>query len=160
MAKFFDKIGELAKTAADKTGDIIEQNRLGSKISAEEAAITELKAKIGNFYWEKFLTDGTADADILEWCEAIKTARETIVATQAEIQALKEEKPTETAAVQTSAEVSCPSCKTGNPVGTKFCKECGAKLEPQEPATVKCPACGVENPPDTKFCRECGGKLL
>jgi predicted ATPase/class 3 adenylate cyclase len=43
----------------------------------------------------------------------------------------------------------CPNCQTVNPVGAKFCLECGNRL-------VVCPNCGTINLPMAKFCMECG----
>ncbi|MGO9569689.1 MAG: AAA family ATPase, partial [Desulfomonilaceae bacterium] len=40
-----------------------------------------------------------------------------------------------------------------NPPGTKFCNECGSKLE------VVCPRCTKPNLPGSKFCGECGHNL-
>lgn len=51
----------------------------------------------------------------------------------------------------------CKSCGMENTPGTKFCAECGTKLE--NPSSSFCPDCGAKNPPGTKFCRECGTKL-
>jgi class 3 adenylate cyclase/tetratricopeptide (TPR) repeat protein len=50
--------------------------------------------------------------------------------------------------------MTCPKCGTENPVGQKFCGECGTAL-----ATV-CPSCGSTNPPGQKFCGECGAALI
>ena len=162
MAKIFDKIGEIAKSAADKTNDMIEQGKLNSKINSEEAIIADLKVKIGNFYWEKFAAGNAPDTEISEWCESIKAAKETIAAAQAEIQALKEkpaEAPEAPVPEQATAEGVCPSCKTANLPGTKFCKECGARLKVQKPTALHCPSCGVENALGTNFCKECGARL-
>jgi len=49
--------------------------------------------------------------------------------------------------------MKCPECQTENPEGSKFCGECGAKLE------RTCPNCNFSNPPQFKFCGECGHKL-
>jgi class 3 adenylate cyclase/tetratricopeptide (TPR) repeat protein len=46
--------------------------------------------------------------------------------------------------------VICSSCGTANPAGTKFCKECGARL------SLACASCGVALLADAKFCGECG----
>jgi len=51
--------------------------------------------------------------------------------------------------------IKCPACGYNNPEGTKFCNECGAKLEPAQ----NCPACGAALTPGLKFCGECGEKL-
>ncbi len=47
----------------------------------------------------------------------------------------------------------CPTCRTENPEGIKFCGECGSRLE------RICPQCHAVNPPQFKFCGECGQVL-
>ena len=130
MAKFFDKIGEVAKSAADKTNDMLELNRLNSKISAAESSIAKLKEQIGNFYWEKAAAGAQPDAEILAWCEAIQTTVEEITSLRGEVAAIKEgTKPSATSTPLSSpALVKCPACGTENPTGTKFCSECGGKF--------------------------------
>ncbi|MGO9138597.1 MAG: double zinc ribbon domain-containing protein [Syntrophales bacterium] len=49
--------------------------------------------------------------------------------------------------------MNCPKCQFENPDGTKFCGECGAKLE------KVCPKCNYFNPPHFKFCGDCGHNL-
>ncbi|HVI85039.1 MAG TPA: adenylate/guanylate cyclase domain-containing protein, partial [bacterium] len=49
--------------------------------------------------------------------------------------------------------MECPRCRHENPIGQKFCGECGARL------AVRCPGCGASNPPGQKFCGECGTSL-
>ena len=59
-------------------------------------------------------------------------------------------------------EYQCPNCGAANDPGTKFCRECGAKLEtppPAEPQKRFCPSCGKEVAPGIKFCPECGQKM-
>ena len=55
----------------------------------------------------------------------------------------------------TAATFACPNCSTANPVGAKFCNNCGQKFG----GTVKCPTCGTENPAGAKFCSNDGTKL-
>jgi len=50
--------------------------------------------------------------------------------------------------------VICSICGTENPAGTKFCKECGARL------AAACPSCGAVLLPDAKFCGECGSSAI
>ncbi len=52
-----------------------------------------------------------------------------------------------------TAMIPCPSCGKPNPVGTKFCGDCGAKMET---AKVPCVKCGAELREGAKFCSECG----
>src|SRR5882672_11558567 len=47
----------------------------------------------------------------------------------------------------------CLRCQHENPLGQRFCGECGARL------AVACASCGAANPPGQKFCGECGAGL-
>src|SRR5215475_2608803 len=49
--------------------------------------------------------------------------------------------------------MKCPRCQHDNPVGVKFCGECGARSE------SGCAACGAANPAGNKFCNQCGASL-
>jgi class 3 adenylate cyclase/predicted ATPase len=49
--------------------------------------------------------------------------------------------------------MQCSACGTDNPLGNRFCGECGAALAPA------CPSCGAANPAGKKFCGECGSRL-
>ena len=49
--------------------------------------------------------------------------------------------------------IACPTCGKPNAVGTKFCGDCGAKMET---AKVPCVKCGAELREGAKFCSECG----
>jgi membrane protease subunit (stomatin/prohibitin family) len=53
--------------------------------------------------------------------------------------------------------IVCQSCGVQNPVGTKFCGNCGTSLAPI--VKVKCPKCGAEVPATMKFCGNCGSSL-
>ena len=56
-------------------------------------------------------------------------------------------------AQQQSNTIACPSCGKQNAAGTKFCGDCGAKMET---AKVPCVKCGAELREGAKFCSECG----
>ena len=49
--------------------------------------------------------------------------------------------------------MKCTRCGHDNPLGQKFCGECGDRLE------AVCPSCRSTNPPGQKFCGECGAGL-
>lgn len=49
--------------------------------------------------------------------------------------------------------MKCPKCQFENPVGAKFCNECGDKLG------LVCTQCNKTNPPVSKFCNICGHNL-
>ena len=69
--------------------------------------------------------------------------------------------PVTTAPVAEAPEgLICPNCGAGNSTGTKFCGECGTKLEiPQPPAQKVCASCGTIIEPSLKFCGECGTRV-
>lgn len=82
-----------------------------------------------------------------------------------------------------SASITCPSCNANIPQSSKFCPECGSRIEHLAenemicphcgskthkgkfcmecgmPLTAKCPKCGNELAEGAKFCPECGEKL-
>jgi len=47
----------------------------------------------------------------------------------------------------------CAECQSDNEPGSKFCRQCGGKLD------VPCAQCGKANQPGGKFCNECGYDL-
>lgn len=54
---------------------------------------------------------------------------------------------------------NCPKCGAQIPAGSKFCMECGEKIEAQQPKDkIVCPQCG-KSIEQGKFCPECGQKL-
>jgi membrane protease subunit (stomatin/prohibitin family) len=55
-----------------------------------------------------------------------------------------------------AATVSCPSCRTVQPAGNKFCSSCGGALPI---AAGRCSACGFDNPANAHFCAQCGQPL-
>ena len=51
---------------------------------------------------------------------------------------------------------NCPSCGALLQIGTKFCNECGQRLQPVQKI---CPNCNASLPAGSKFCSECGTTL-
>src|ERR1700758_3318279 len=49
--------------------------------------------------------------------------------------------------------VTCASCGAENPIGNRFCGDCGTSL------AAACPECGAENPSGQRFCGQCGTPL-
>ena len=88
---FFDKLGEITKNVGDKTNDMIEINKLNSKIKTERTAIETVKAELGALYWAKFEAGTQLDDDAAELCAKIKGSFEAIAGFEAEIKRIKEE---------------------------------------------------------------------
>ena len=51
------------------------------------------------------------------------------------------------------AVIDCPSCKSENPDGARFCMSCGSAL------VNVCPECNTELPGEARFCLSCGHQL-
>lgn len=54
-----------------------------------------------------------------------------------------------------AAAVKCPKCGAANSAASKFCNDCGAKMEVAA-QTVPCVKCGASLNAGAKFCGECG----
>jgi membrane protease subunit (stomatin/prohibitin family) len=163
---FLNKLGDIARNIGDKATDTIEITKLNSKINGEKTAIADCIKQIGEYYYQKHQAGGPDDSEVAELCAAIDGHNQTIADTQAEIARIKAENvaqaqtsasPAEPAAAA-AAEVTCAACGKLNTPGTKFCCECGGKLEtPTAPAF--CPGCGVPVPAGARFCGECGHRF-
>lgn len=55
--------------------------------------------------------------------------------------------------------ITCPNCNTEVPESSKFCPECGTKIEVLNEGEMLCPACGKKTAKG-KFCMECGASLI
>jgi len=51
--------------------------------------------------------------------------------------------------------INCGKCGSKIPTGSKFCLECGDKVQD----ALFCANCGEKVPPNSKFCLKCGNKL-
>ncbi|GAB4270223.1 MAG: hypothetical protein Kow0080_14450 [Candidatus Promineifilaceae bacterium] len=54
--------------------------------------------------------------------------------------------------------IHCTECHFENPVGGKFCSNCGAKLP--KSTKIICPRCQTPNPHDRLYCDNCGARLI
>ena len=59
--------------------------------------------------------------------------------------------------LQSDDEIECPSCHIKLDANSKFCNECGTKIEIKRPAF--CSMCGNAITGNVKFCANCGNKL-
>lgn len=153
---FFDKLNDLAKNIGDKTNDVIETTKLNTKINSEKSAISELMRQIGELYYEKYTAGEQTLPETAELCAAIDTHNQAISAAQAEIEKLKSESIPSVAPTMASG-INCPTCNTVNAPGTKFCQQCGAKLE--QTLIKVCPNCGAQINNGARFCNDCGTKI-
>ena len=165
---FFDKLNQVAKNIGDKTSDAIETGKLNSKVNSEKNLAGEELKKIGEFYYNAWLNGGEIAPEILEVCTAAKAHYDAADEAQAEIDRIRAENeaakaaaaaPVAPAAPTAPAGIVCTACGTANNPGTKFCCNCGNKLEiPAPPEPRLCPNCGATIADGMRFCGECGTK--
>ena len=160
---FFDKLNDFAKNISDKTTDAIETGKLQSKVNSEKNLAGEELKKIGEFYYNAWLNGGEIAPEVLDFCTAAKAHYDAAAEAQAEIDRIRAENEAAKAAAAAPvapaapAGIVCAACGTANNPGTKFCCNCGNKLEIPAPPTPKtCPNCGTAIAEGMKFCGECG----
>lgn len=155
---FFDKLNDLAKNVGDKANDAIETTKLNNKINTEKAAIAEEYKKIGEHYYTKYTAGETVDTEINEFIASIDSHKTVIMEVEMQIRALKQEATTPPAPVAAVGNIVCPACGKQNGPGTKFCCECGGKLEAKAPPR-SCPSCRAVVGEGINFCNECGTRI-
>jgi membrane protease subunit (stomatin/prohibitin family) len=57
-----------------------------------------------------------------------------------------------------SAQTKCPKCGAANSASSKFCNDCGAKLEAETLPETACIKCGSQLHAGAKFCSQCGAR--
>ena len=127
-----DKINQVAKNIGDKTNDAIENTRLNQKINSERAAAGESFKKIGEYYYNVYLSSGEVAPEVLEFCQGAKVHLDAVAEAQAEIERNKAEGSQNMQAAPAQPAQGggfCQNCGTPLAPGTKFCQGCGAKIE-------------------------------
>lgn len=160
---FFNKLSNMAKSAADKTTDMLEITKINAKINEEQKNIAAIKQELGEYYYQQFTAGMTLEVEPAELCRKIAAANATIEQYQSDIKTINRENEAPVPQPQATAATKCPSCGTDVAVGKKFCVECGYNMstavKEETPDTKVCPSCGVDVGVDLKFCSECGTKL-
>ncbi len=155
---FFDnmgkKLGEAAQAAAKKSGELVEVTKLNVNINSEEDKIQKLYTQIGKKVFEKYSEAGTADADFIEDCEAIKVHELNVKNLREKILEVKNMK-------------QCTGCGAELERNQIFCSKCGtrndvqpaAEAAPASSASITCGACGAALQAGSVFCTNCGSKV-
>ena len=105
--------------------------------------------------YDKYTAGLVPDPDAAEFFASIDEHKACISEARSEIERIKAENE---AAKAAAGAVICPSCGFANSHGTKFCQECGTKIESYTAVKV-CPSCGAELSDNVKFCSNCGTKI-
>ncbi len=95
MQDFFNKAGKAAKDtaskAADKAGDLVEIGKLKTKISSAKSEISAMEKKMGQYYYEQYMSGVAVDAVVGEMCQDIKEQKDLIEELEKKIQEVKED---------------------------------------------------------------------
>lgn len=120
---FFDKINDLAKTASEKTTNVIETTKLSGKIEAEQRNLNAIIRKIGEYYVAKIDAGETLDEEVMSIYEGVVASRKSIAEMRAEIEELKKPKTAEE--TENGESKFCPYCGKELAPEAKFCLNCG-----------------------------------
>ncbi len=116
-----DKINDFAKTATEKTNNVIETTRLSAKADSEQRSLNSIIQKIGEYYVAKMDSGETLDEEVMSMYAGVIASRKTISDLRSEIETLK---GTKTEAEAAEAKF-CPYCGKELDVSAKFCLNCG-----------------------------------
>lgn len=148
------KVTETAKTAAKKSGELVETTKISMAISGEEEKINKAYAQIGKDIYEAYAAGYEIPKGFEEKCLEIKSI-------QNEINSLKE-KIAELKGIK-----YCIQCGSEMERNVVFCSKCGTKneipepqtSEPEPPKNAVCSKCGATVSEGMVFCSTCGNKV-
>jgi len=150
-----NRLNRMVRTIGDLANVAMEAEKFVGKKDGEPAVrqendiVDEQFMKIGQFYYNVYLSGGEVAPEVQEACEIITEQLEAERAAQEEAERARRE----------AQGTTCPACGTQNEAGVKFCRECGAKLTAEQTAERLCPQCGAAVREGKKFCTECGCKM-
>ncbi|MBQ4264645.1 MAG: zinc ribbon domain-containing protein [Clostridia bacterium] len=159
-------IGDLANEALEASRENREReeratNQSMNEIDVQRAAAEEQFRRIGEHYYNVYISGGEVAGEIADACEAAKTHMDAIAAEEERIRIEEEERirrEAELAAQDEEASgIVCPGCGAAVAPGKRFCGECGTKIE--LPKARHCPECGAEVAEGKRFCGECGYRM-
>jgi hypothetical protein len=163
--------GDLAKVIFENASNEAEIDNLRSKIQSMKSEIAELKGKIGEYYWQTFVTSGRSEPAIKGLLDDIRSRADEITVLEQDIQTFQDcaDQPIQPPIqLLMERQTSCTSCGTLNDASAKFCSSCGMALE-EAPIDRKpqyrvedygiCPLCGANLQDDAIFCYTCGARV-
>lgn len=158
-----NRLNRMVRTIGDLASAAVEAEKFVGRTGGEPAArrendvVDEQLIRIGQHYYDVYLSGGEVAPQVREACEIITEQLEAErAAREAEERAAQER--AEQARRQAEG-TPCPACGTQNEAGVKFCRECGAKLASEQTEARLCPQCGAAVREGKKFCTECGCRM-
>jgi hypothetical protein len=160
LSKIAKSIGDGAKSAAHKSGDMMEITKLNMSISSEENKIKGIYSKIGEVLYKKFADGQLVDDDLMELCTGIKAIEDNICSMRQKIEELKNHKPLDEKPEQNDDAVN-HNILNDSDEEVKFYEESTDTFESSHsnaPGNT-CQNCGEAVSDNLKFCPSCGTKL-
>lgn len=133
--EFFDRINQVAKSAAGKATEALGTGKIAVRIKKEEYLIGEQYQKIGEYYYNQRSAGVALAPEVDEFCLAIDLSKAAIAELQEQLQTMKTAQEAEPEViiyeepVHSEFEVrSCPHCGAPVSIDAVFCGKCGERL--------------------------------
>lgn len=152
---FFNRLGSLARSVSDKTGDMLEISRLNAQIRSNQDDMEELKLQLGDYIWAKFDSGVIMDEKATEICSAIRKCVLDSAACQQEINSIKAAQD----AARSQAEAEAEARSDIRTQSAELFNEMRSFVAPTDSLPATCPLCGAPISDDSRFCGNCGTRL-
>ncbi len=117
---------ETAEVVTKKTEDVVEIQKLRSKIYNAKKNVEVDYKKLGTIIYQRYLSGEAMDEELADVCEAIRDLME-------QTEKYKDE------LAEKKGLAICDACDASNPKDALFCMKCGAKLPVRESDIKACP---------------------
>ena len=114
-----DKVSGLAKSAAQKSGEVMEITKLNMNIKTEKEGIRDLYIKLGEYCFLECAKGEITDPQVAKWVKQIKTHQDNIAFYNEKINEIKEM-------------LSCPACGHQVAKTETFCGRCGIRIQGEQ----------------------------
>ncbi|NCC45220.1 MAG: zinc ribbon domain-containing protein, partial [Clostridia bacterium] len=121
---FFDSlkqtITDTAEVVGKKTEDLVEIQKLRSRIRGAQRVIAQDYSKIGALIYQRFVDGEVVDEEVAVICEEIMESQNQVAGYKEKLAGRK-------------GQNICPICGSLNPKSAAFCMQCGAQMPKEEP---------------------------
>jgi predicted amidophosphoribosyltransferase len=162
MPGILDKVKGGAEKASFEADRLRRVTRAQSELRTFQQQLATVTAALGRQALTLYDAGKLTQPELLATCRReLDSLRQQIMAQQAEIERIREEKPPEATPAPQYGHM-CPHCRIQLPPEAGFCPRCGSQAmdvaQPQPAATVRCARCGVPMSAQALFCTCCGAR--